>query len=171
MIRHLPLLSACVFLVLPAAADELPTRKAGLWEIKVQIDGHSLPINSVHQCTDATTDKQMIATFGGTGMHACPQKNISSNGDTITVDSVCKVNGGTATTHAVISGDFNAAYTIKVASKHQGGRPLPHMAPDEETHITMFAKWVGPCGKGQRPGDLIMPGGIRINVKEMAVKP
>jgi hypothetical protein len=158
-------------LSLPAAADELPTRKPGLWEIKVQIDGRNLPINSIHQCTDVSTDKLMIASFGSNAMQACPQKDISHSGDTITIDSVCKINGSTATTHAVISGDFNAAYTVKVTSKHAGGRPLPHMAADGETQITMAAKWVGACGKGQRPGDLIMPGGIKINVKDMAIKP
>jgi hypothetical protein len=38
-------------------------------------------------------------------------------------------------------------------------------------HMTMEAKWVGPCAKGQRPGDVIMPGGIKINVKQMMMKP
>jgi hypothetical protein len=170
VIRHLPWLTVALLCALPATADELPTRKAGLWEIRVQIDGHSLPVNTVHQCTDATTDKQMIATFGH-GMNACSQKNISSSGDSITVDSVCKISGGTATTHAIISGDFNAAYTVKVTSKQEGGRPVAHLPANGVTNITMEAKWVGPCGKGQRPGDLIMPGGIKINVKEMAVRP
>jgi hypothetical protein len=171
VIRHIAILAACIFLALPAAADELPTRKAGLWEIKMQIEGQSLPISSVHQCTDPATDKLMIASFGGTAMQACPQKDISNSGGTVTIDSVCKIDGGTATTHAVISGDFNAAYTINVTTKREGGRPMPHMATDGTTHITMEAKWVGACAKGQRPGDLIMPGGIKINVKELAIKP
>jgi hypothetical protein len=29
------------------------------------------------------------------------------------------------------------------------------------------AKWVGPCKAGQKPGDMMMPNGMKMNVLEM----
>lgn len=172
MIRYFPLLILCLFCARAASADEIPTRKPGLWEIKMQIDGRTLPMKSMQQCTDAATDKQLMSGFGRPELQACPKKTVNASGNTITIDSVCKIRGATETTHAVISGDFNSAYTVAVTSKHAGGRPLPHgAAPGGVVHMTMQAKWLGPCAKGQRPGDLIMPGGIKINVHELAVRP
>ena len=31
----------------------------------------------------------------------------------------------------------------------------------------MAAKWLGPCAGDQRPGDMIMANGMKINVPEM----
>jgi len=170
MTRHLLLLTACLLGAPLAHADELPTRKAGLWDIKMQIEGRDLPVSGIQQCTDADTDKLMLSSFGNNGLQACPEKHIVSNGNTITIDSVCNVGGGRATTHAVISGDFNAAYTVNVTSKQEGGRAQSHLPPGGETHITMQAKWVGACAKGQRPGDMIMPGGITMNIRDLSIK-
>jgi hypothetical protein len=33
----------------------------------------------------------------------------------------------------------------------------------------MEAKWLGPCREGQKPGDIIMPGGIKLNIRTLAV--
>jgi hypothetical protein len=29
------------------------------------------------------------------------------------------------------------------------------------------AKWIGPCQSDQKPGDMIMPNGMKINIHEM----
>lgn len=168
MARHLLLLTACLLCAPLAHADELPTRKAGLWDIKMQIEGRDLPVSGIQQCTDAATDKLMLSSLSSNGMQACPQKNIVGSGNTITIDSVCNVAGGKATTHAVISGDFNAAYTVNVTSKQEGGQAQSRLGG--VTHITMQAKWVGACAKGQRPGDMIMPGGITMNIRDLSLK-
>jgi hypothetical protein len=33
--------------------------------------------------------------------------------------------------------------------------------------MTMAAKWLGPCKSDQRPGDMIMANGTKINVLDM----
>ena len=33
--------------------------------------------------------------------------------------------------------------------------------------VTMEAKWLGPCKGDQKPGDMILPGGMKINVNDM----
>jgi hypothetical protein len=166
------MIPTCLLCLTAAAlADELPTRKAGLWELKMEFEGHRIPIQSMQQCTDAAADKQMTSGFGNGSAEACPDRHITKSGGTITVDSVCDIAGAKVTSHAVISGQFDSAYTVNVTTKREGGRPLPHVAPGGVSHMTMQAKWLGPCAKDQRPGDVIMPGGMKINILDIGAMP
>ena len=65
----------------------------------------------------------------------------------------------------VVTGDFNSAYVVKVNSKRSGGPAAPGMPA--ETNMTIEAKWLGPCKPGQKAGDMILPGGQKINVLDL----
>ena len=80
---------------------------------------------------------------------------------------MCKFGGATTTSHAVVTGDFNSAYTVDVTSTREGGRPVPGMAPGGATHMKIAAQWIGPCAKGQRPGDMIMGNGMTMNILDL----
>ena len=151
----------------PAFAVDVPTRKAGLWELKMDFAGRNLPTQLMQQCTDAATDKFMTLNFGGAADRNCQKQDVRSNGGTITVDSVCNFGDSTTTSHAVVTGDFNSAYTVQVNSTRQGGRPMPGAAPGGETHMTISAKWLGPCASGQKPGDVMMGNGMKMNVLDI----
>ena len=165
--QRLAVMAAVLISAAPASAAELPTRKAGLWELKMDFQGRHLPSQQMKQCTDASSDKLMTYNFGGAAERDCPKRDISSSGGTITIDSVCSFNGTTTTSHAVVSGDFNSAYTVEVTSKREGGRPIPGAAAGGETHMMIAAKYLGPCAAGQRPGDVVMPNGMTMNVIDM----
>lgn len=167
MRAHLLLAAACLSFTLPASAAQMPSRRAGLWELSMSFAGHHSPMGDIKQCIDAATDNEMMNNAGRSGPQKCSQRHISRSGDTITVDSVCHTGGATVTSHSVITGDFNSAYTMQVTSKREGGPPVPY-ARGGVTHITINAKWLGPCGKGQRPGDMIMPGGFKVNIHDLA---
>jgi hypothetical protein len=153
------LLIPALVCALPAAADELPTRKPGLWEIKMTIRGRELPMGNVQQCTDAETDALMTSSIVNMAGSECTKPTITHIGATYTVDSTCRIGPAATATRAVIAGDFDSAYTVTVSSE------------PGTTRMAMEAKWIGPCKHGQRPGDIIMPGGIRINVRELAIRP
>jgi hypothetical protein len=151
----------------PAFALDMPTRKAGLWELKMEFQGRNLPAQLMQQCTDADSDKLMTFNFGGAAERNCQKRDIQSTGGTITVDSVCQFGEATTTSHAVVSGDFNSAYTVQINSTRQGGRPIPGAAPGGESHMTIAAKYLGPCANGQKPGDIMMGNGMKMNVLEI----
>jgi hypothetical protein len=158
---------AAVLTMAPAFALDMPTRKSGLWEIKMDFAGRKIPMQAMQQCTDAATDKLMTLNFGGSAEKNCSKQDVSASGGTITVDSVCKIGDATTTSHAVVSGDFNSAYTVEVNSTREGGRPIPGAPPSGETHLTIAAKWLGPCAAGQRPGDVMLGNGMKMNVIDM----
>ena len=152
--------------MLPAAAAELPSRKPGLWEIKMVSEGRNIPASTVQQCVDADTDKLMMSNFGNTAAQACSRRDIQIAGTTITVDSVCAFGQTTITSHAVIAGSFDSTYTVQVTSKREGGPALPGAAPGGETRMSLQGTWLGPCAADQRPGDMIM-NGRKINIRDL----
>ena len=111
---------AFALLTTPALALDLPARKSGLWELKMNLAGHSAAMPAFQHCIDAATDKEMMLQGNARGQK-CSKQDVQRAGDTITIDSVCDIgNGTTATSHAVVSGDFNSAYTVKVEFEARG---------------------------------------------------
>ncbi len=151
----------------PAMALDLPTRKAGLWELTMSFGDRKIPAQVVQQCIDAATDKLMNSNFGGAAQQACSKQDVNRSGATVTVDSVCSFAGATTTSHTVITGSFDSAYTMQVTSQRTGGPPLPGMGPSGESHMTVAAKWLGLCKAGQRPGDILMANGMKVNVLDL----
>jgi hypothetical protein len=150
-----------------AIAAELPTRKAGLWDMKMIFEGRNLPAQTMQHCVDAKTDKLMHSQFGGMSKEACSKQDMQVSGNTITMDSVCKFGAATSTSHAVITGSFDQAYTVKMTSTREGGPQMPGIAAGQPTNMTIEAKWIGPCKADQKPGDVVMANGIKMNVLEM----
>jgi hypothetical protein len=153
----------CALPALAASAVELPTRKAGLWEIKMQRTGGPMPEMTMQHCTDEATDKQMTSTFSPMAKDACSRNETAKTATGYTTDSICTVSGMTMTSHSDVTGDFNSAYTVKVTSHSQGGPA--GAARDSST--TLDAKWLGACKADQKPGDIVMPGGLKMNIKDM----
>ncbi len=166
MVRRFCMIAGLLIATAPALAADLPTRKAGLWEIQMEFQGRSkLPVQSMKQCTDAAADKLMTLNYGGAAQH-CSKQDISNSGGTIVINSVCSFGGNTSTSHAVVSGDFSSAYTVDVVSKREGAAPSGQRAYGE-SHMKIAAKWVGPCAAGQKPGDVIMSNGMTMNVLDL----
>ena len=156
-------LSAAVLLApVGAGAVELPVRKAGLWEMKVVRTGGAMPDMTMQHCTDPTTDKEMSNSASPLAKTVCSKQDIRKTATGFVTDSVCSVAGVSMTTHAEIVGDFNSGYSLTSTThsdKGPTGKPL-----DATTKIE--AKWMGDCKPGQKPGDIVMPGGMKFNVKD-----
>jgi hypothetical protein len=167
---HLLLIPACLLCAAPAPADELPKRKAGLWEIRMIAGGRDMPLRNVQQCTDAETDSLLATSLGGVIGSNCDQPKISNSGTTVSIDSRCKVGSKTMATRALITGDFDSAYTVTLTSPSAAGGSSTGAMSDDQPLMTMEARWLGPCREGQRPGDIILPGGIRMNVRSFGIE-
>ena len=154
----------------PATALDLPARKAGLWEITMTMEGRNIPMPTAQHCIDAETDKLMSSIGGDMRKDMCSKQDVQKVGSTIVVDSVCKVGQGTSTSHGVVTGDFNSAYTIKVTSTREGGPAVPGMPADGSSSMTIDGKWLGPCAADQKPGDMIIAG-RKMNIRDLPNAP
>ena len=143
---------------LPLLADELPTRKAGLWQLEMNIGGRIA--QTMQQCIDAATDQMMQAGAGPVPRADCSKRDVQKSGTTITIDTACTVNGKPSTTHSVITGSFDSAYTMTSTSQSD-------TAPGGKMTITIAAKWLSACAADQKPGDMIMSNGMKTNILNM----
>jgi hypothetical protein len=149
--------------ILAASAVELPTRKAGLWELKMLRAGSPAPEITMQHCTDETTDKKMTTSLSPMAKQNCSRNDTQKTATGYVTDSVCSFGGTTMTSHSEVTGDFNSAYSVKVTSHNDGA---PAGAP-RDANMTLEAKWLGACPADQKPGDIVMPGGFRMNITDM----
>jgi len=145
---------------IPVLAAELPSRKPGLWQVTTSIENSGAPVRVIQQCIDASTDQMLQSNAGPFAPAACPGREVRSTGDSLTIDSTCMVAGKTATAHAVATGSFDSAYTMTVTSQSEE-------IPGGKMVMTMEAKWLGACAADQKPGDIVMSNGMKINVPEL----
>jgi hypothetical protein len=156
-----PIGAISIFLLIgatPAPAAELPSRKPGLWEVRMSVENR--PAQVIQQCIDATTDQMMQSSAGPYDAAACPKRDVQASGNSITIDSTCTIGGKTATARAVITGSLDSAYSMTVTSQGEdlaGGKMV----------MTIEAERLGPCAADQKPGDMIMGNGVKMNILEM----
>ena len=143
------------FLAAGAAAQDAPKRKSGLWEVSMSSPQMPAPMVS-RQCVDEKTDDMSKSASRG-GTQKCSKQSVRREGGNVIVESVCQVEGSTATTRGVFSGDFNSSYK---------GEMTTHFAPplhgNAEMKMSFQARHTGACAPGQKPGDVAiqgMPGG------------
>jgi hypothetical protein len=158
------LLSTLLLATTSAMADpiELPARKPGLWDMKM-LGSSGSPGMTMQHCTDEATDKFMNTTFSPMTKDMCSKNEMKKTATGYVTDSVCNIGGTTSTSHAEITGDFNSAYTMKVTSQGSGGAK----ASAGDTTMQLEAKWLGACKPDQKPGDIMMPGGMKMNVRDL----
>lgn len=170
---RLPVAALCLLSCVaatPAFAIDYPARKPGLWEMKVGDGDKKSPAEqTIQQCIDANSDKAMRdmaqGMGAGAGKDACSKQDMRKEGGTTIVDSVCKIGTSMATTHAVVTGDLSTGYRMDSKSTYSP----PFMGKTEGSAV-IEAKWVGPCKADQKPGDMIMSNGMKMNVLEMMGK-
>jgi hypothetical protein len=137
-------------------ADTLPERRPGLWEISAQ--GISMK-----QCIDKKTDQEMMkraAEFNGAGESGCSKNEFKATASGYETNSVCLVSGSTVTSRGIFTGDFSKQYSGTITTSFS-----PPLFGQKESQATVAAKWLGECGSDLKPGDMVMPNGMKMNME------
>ena len=148
-------LSILGLLASSAAAQDAPRRKSGLWEVSMSSPQMPAPMVS-RQCVDEKTDDMSKSTSRG-GAQKCSKQSVRREGGNVVVESVCLIEGSTATTRGVFSGDFKSSYKGEMVTRF-----APPLHGTAESKMNFQARLTGPCAPGQKPGDVAvqgMPGG------------
>jgi hypothetical protein len=147
-----------------AQAQEVPKRKSGLWEIKRMSTRTDDQPSISQMCVDEATDNPLRRLAEGMRSETCQIEKMSRDGDKLVIDATCKLRRKYASkTHAVITGKFDSAYKIESKSTYD-----PPLLGNAEGHAVLEAKWTGPCKADQRPGDIILPSGLKVHVNDEA---
>ena len=108
---------------LAASAIEMPTRKAGLWEMKMVRTGSPMPDMTMQHCTDETTDKAMSSTYSPMSKDMCSKNELEKTATGYTTDLVCTVGGISVTSHS----ETNRRFQFRLYGQGyvaQPGRPV-----------------------------------------------
>ena len=159
------LLTAVAALAAEALALDLPKRKSGLWDVKISRASAKRPPQTFQMCIDQNTDDIALQMGESFSRQACSKQQIRREGNRIVGDSVCKIGETTATSHTVVSGDFDHTYRGEIHTKYS-----PPLMGTSENLMLIEGKWAGPCQPDQQPGDMIMPNGMKINIKQLQVQ-
>jgi hypothetical protein len=154
------LAAGCGLTLTAARADDMPSRKPGLWEVTMTRAGVPSSIQSKY-CIDAATDAALYKMGLSASDSMCTRRDIRRNGNVVTVDSVCKMGETQMTSHSVLTYTGDAAYRNETQTRYN-----PPLMGRTESAMTQDAKWVGPCPSDMKPGDVLMPGGMKINIIE-----
>src|ERR1700709_975082 len=87
---------------LAASAEELPTRQAGLWELKMLRAGSPTPEITMEHCPAETTDKAMPTSLSPMAKQNCTRNDTQKTATGYVTDSVCSYGGATMTSHSEV---------------------------------------------------------------------
>lgn len=140
-------------LAMPAASADMPTRKSGLWEITSQgtAGGQRMPGTTMQMCIEQGRDD--VTGDPNEARRQCSKMDMKRSGNQTVIDSVCKIDGHTATGRTVISGDLATNYRMENTTRFD-----PPMNGMQSMSSTMTGKWLGACKPGQKHGSMVMQG-------------
>ena len=107
---------AALLLLVPALAlaQDAPRRKPGLWEITMTSAMMPQPM-TVRQCVGEKTDD--FGANQGPGAQRCSKQSIRREGAKVVIESVCQIEGSTATSRGEFAGDLNSSYSGEMLTR------------------------------------------------------
>jgi hypothetical protein len=132
------------------AADPLPQRLSGLWEVNVTPAGQPGAVRSFHVCV-GSTDPDVLAhvdDFGG----QCEPLQAQRAAGQVQLHGICRNGTASATRSALFSGDFSYNY--------QGDLSIRYDPPREgvaERRFSVDGRRLAPC-KALKPGEVVLKG-------------
>jgi hypothetical protein len=87
------------------------------------------------------------------------QNEFRKEGKRFVHESDCTMDGMRIISKTVFSGDFSSKYYAETTTKFEDANKGM-----TEQNAVMNARWVGPCEADQKPGDVIVSDGLKINI-------
>lgn len=172
--RLLPLVTVAA-IILPSSAigqtiEDLPPRKPGQWEIRMVTEKPGgVPEISSQVCIDASTDREIMEFGLRMSKKTCAKHAMKREGKGYVIDAECAFGPVKSVTRTTISGDFQSAYAMRIEGTTEGGFKVgAGKKGPQPTLMVHTARWAGAaCAAGMKPGDMTMPGGVKVNVKQL----
>jgi hypothetical protein len=144
-----------------ALAQDFPKLKPGLWEMERTAERGAQHPNRMTMCLDDTVQKEMFDMGAGAMKGMCSKHEFRMSGSRGTGDFVCDFGGSRMHSKSTMQMTGNTGYRTEIHTTYEP----PFMGQRESTTI-LTARHVGACKPGQRPGDMILPNGQTLNVRD-----
>ena len=145
----------------PALAQDFPKLKPGLWEMERTAERGAQHPNRMTMCLDDTVQKEMFDMGAGAMKGMCSKHEFKMSGNRGTGDFICDFGGSRMHSKSTMQMTGNTGYRTEIHTTYD-----PPFMGQRETNTVLSARHVGACKPGQRPGDMILPNGQTLNVRD-----
>ncbi len=145
----------------PALAQDFPKLKPGLWEMERSAERGAQHPNRMTMCLDDTVQKEMFDMGAGAMKGMCSKHEFKMSGNRGTGDFICDFGGSRMHSKSTMQMTGNTGYRTEIHTTYD-----PPFMGQRETTTVLSARHVGACKPGQRPGDMLLPNGQTLNVRD-----
>lgn len=148
---------------LAAQAQQFPKLKPGLWEMTTTSTRNKdhPPLKS-SLCTDASLQQEMIRMSTGMMQGMCSKFDTKLVGNTFTGEAICNLGSSTMRSRSVMTLTGDTAYRTEAHATFD-----PPMGGISQSDTVIEGRNIGACKPGQQPGDMTMPNGQTMNIRNM----
>lgn len=167
MRRFIPgsVLSACAaatFMLCASAqaAPDVPNLKPGLWEMTSSTSRAPDTKSKSTLCLDASVQQELIKMSTGMMSGMCSKNDLKRTGNTFVGEAVCNLGGSTMRSKSVMTLNGDTSYRTEAQASFD-----PPMNGMSQSSTVIEGKHIGACKPGQKPGDLSLPSGQTVNIR------
>ena len=142
-------------------AQEFPKLKAGLWEVNMTTGKREAP-RLTTMCLDDSVQREMYTVSTGMMAGMCTKHEIKVAGNKVTTIANCDLGITKMQSQAVMTLSGNTSYHTEARATFD-----PPLNGAKESTSIIDGKHVGACKPGQQPGDMTLPGGQTVNVRQL----
>jgi hypothetical protein len=157
----------------PAAAQDFPKRKPGLWEMTMQMPGGQAGMHTINtkQCVDEQSDAEMhrkALSGSPEGKNQCKQLSSKKIAGGMEIEAECKSDdGGTVKSLVRITGDMQTSYAMDNDMTF-----TPPRNGMSKARMSIKGAHRGACPAGMKGGDVQMttmggPGGMTVDMEKL----
>jgi hypothetical protein len=149
----------------PAAiAQQYPKLKPGLWQMSRASDrADKAGMPPITICFDESVQKEMWDMGVGQMRGMCSKTDFHMSASGGSGETVCNFGGSTAHSKSTMTLSGDTAYRTEVDTTFDP----PMNGTMAKSHMTIEGKYLGACKPGQRPGDVMLPNGSVMNMRDM----
>ena len=144
-----------------APAQEFPKLKSGLWEVNMTSGKRDQPRLTM-MCLDDSVQREMYTVSTGMMSGMCTKHEIKVVGNKVTTIANCDLGITKMQSQAVMTLTGNTTYHTEAHATFD-----PPLNGQRESTSIIDGKHVGACKPGQQPGDMTLPGGQTVNVRNL----
>jgi hypothetical protein len=147
-----------------ACAQDFPKLKAGLWSVAVSAASaspQSAPRVST-MCLDDSVQQEMYKMSTGMMSGMCSKHDIKVAGSKVTTIADCNLGVTSMKSQSTMTLTGDTSYHTEAHATFD-----PPMNGMKESSTVIDGKFVGACKPGQQPGDMTLPNGQTVNVRQL----
>jgi len=142
-------------------AQEFPKLKPGLWEVNMTTGKREAP-RLTTMCLDDSVQREMYTMSTGMMAGMCSKHEIKVAGNKVTTIANCDLGITKMQSQAMMTLSGNTSYHTEARATFD-----PPLNGAKESTSIIDGKHVGACKPGQQPGDMTLPGGQTVNVRQL----